>query len=48
MEQNLHHYKCGVTGKRENVYVDPITTQIIRNSLTGFVGSFNLLIVSIA
>ena len=33
MEQNIHHYKCGVTGKRENVYVDPITTQIIRNSL---------------
>ena len=33
MEQNLHHYKCGVIGDRQKVEVDPITTQIVRNSL---------------
>ena len=33
MKQNLHHYKCGITGKSQNVNVDPITTQIVRNSL---------------
>ena len=33
MKQNLHHYKCGITGKSQNVDVDPITTQIVRNSL---------------
>ena len=25
MKQNLHHYKCGITGKSQNVNVDPIT-----------------------
>ena len=33
MKQNLHHYKCGITDKSQNVNVDPITTQIVRNSL---------------
>ena len=33
MEQNLHHYKCGVIGERQKVEIDPITTQIVRNSL---------------
>ena len=29
MKQNLHHYKCGITDKSQNVNVDPITTQIV-------------------
>ena len=33
MSQDLHHYKCGIERKVEKTKVDPITTQIVRNSL---------------
>ena len=33
MNEDLHHYKCGIERKTNKVDVDPITTQIIRNSL---------------
>jgi N-methylhydantoinase B len=33
MNKNLHHYKCGIDRKIEKSNIDPITTQIIRNSL---------------
>ncbi|PPR50281.1 MAG: Acetophenone carboxylase delta subunit [Alphaproteobacteria bacterium MarineAlpha5_Bin5] len=33
MENQLHHYKCGIDRKAERDDVDPVTTQIIRNSL---------------
>ena len=33
MENSLHHYKCGIDRKADVTDVDPVTTQIIRNSL---------------
>ena len=33
MNKDLHHYKCGIDRKIEKSNIDPITTQIIRNSL---------------
>ena len=33
MESDLHHYKCGIDRKADKSEIDPITTQIIRNSL---------------
>ena len=33
MDNNLHHYKCGINRKADKSEVDPVTTQIIRNSL---------------
>ena len=33
MNNELHHYKCGVDRKADKAEVDPITTQIVRNSL---------------
>ena len=33
MSSELHHYKCGVDRKSNKAEVDPITTQIVRNSL---------------
>ena len=33
MNENLHHYTCGVEKKTVTVNVDPVTTQIVRNSL---------------
>ena len=33
MTKDLHHYKCGIDRKIQKTDVDPITTQIIRNSL---------------
>ena len=33
MNKDLHHYKCGINRKIEKSNIDPITTQIIRNSL---------------
>ena len=33
MENSLHHYKCGIDRKADVADVDPVTTQIIRNSL---------------
>ena len=33
MKKDLHHYKCGIDRKIEKSNIDPITTQIIRNSL---------------
>ena len=33
METSLHHYKCGIDRKADVADVDPVTTQIIRNSL---------------
>ena len=33
MSNELHHYKCGVDRKSNKAEVDPITTQIVRNSL---------------
>ena len=33
MNKELHHYKCGIDRKIEKSNIDPITTQIIRNSL---------------
>ena len=33
MNKDLHHYKCGIERKVQKTNVDPITTQIVRNSL---------------
>ena len=33
MTDDLHHYKCGIERKIQKTDIDPITTQIIRNSL---------------
>ena len=33
MDNNLHHYKCGISRKVDKSEVAPVTTQIIRNSL---------------
>ena len=33
MDNQLHHYKCGIDRKADRDDVDPVTTQIIRNSL---------------
>ena len=33
MNKDLHHYKCGIDRKIEKSNIEPITTQIIRNSL---------------
>ena len=33
MNKDLHHYKCGIDRKIEKSNIDPIVTQIIRNSL---------------
>ena len=33
MNKDLHHYKCGIDRKIEKSNIDPITTQIIRDSL---------------
>nr|MBT6354859.1 hydantoinase B/oxoprolinase family protein [Pelagibacteraceae bacterium] len=33
MNKDLHHYKCGIDRKVQKTDVDPITTQIVRNSL---------------
>ena len=33
MSEDLHHYKCGIDRIVKKTNVDPITTQIVRNSL---------------
>ena len=33
MNKDLHHYKCGFERKVQKTDIDPITTQIVRNSL---------------
>ena len=29
----LHHYKCGIAREKSKSDVDPVTTEIVRNSL---------------
>ena len=30
---NLHHYKCGIIREKNTSVVDPVTSEIVRNSL---------------
>jgi hypothetical protein len=47
MHEDLHHYKCGIERKTNKVDVDPVTTQIIRNSLNSAAEFKLFLIISV-